>query len=433
MTVGQIFEENMLVLKSRWPVLAEFLLKQEVESLNAELVEGRESTLSIAGVQLSSRHDRSGEAYVQAASLAGGIPVVHLYGTGLGELPLAFLARADLQKLEIRILNEKIFVLILSLLDQRTWLSDSRVSLSMAGEDSDIRLPFFAVPPELFLASDLNARVRDHLVAELDIPFANARFDPNKPEWIERLESNRALLERDRDVTELFGSRSGGQAWVLAAGPTLASHYPALQKARAQSGGPLLIAVDTALRPLLDNGIKPDFVVSIDRLICSRVLPGERSDGIGLVYFPVLENQLLCSWQGGRYAAYSRSPLFDQLAKSIPKGLLHSDGSVLHSAVDLAVKMGAVQVSLFGADFSFAQGREHAWQVLTSQQEHEFRQSKHWVLNGYGQRVKTVPNLRSYLCGLERYISAHPEVVFLNTSKDGAWIAGAAYHPEFVQ
>jgi hypothetical protein len=59
--------------------------------------------------------------------------------------------------------------------------------------------------------------------------------------------------------------------------------------------------------------------------------------------------------------------------------------------------------------------------------------AKHWVLDGYGQRVKTQLNFRSYLCELERYIAGHPQVRFYNSSRAGAMIAGTAFDQAFVQ
>jgi hypothetical protein len=426
-----VFESNLAVLEGRWPAFARLVLAQDVESLAVELLEGKESTIAVHGIQLSSRHDRAGEARLQAGSVVEGASSIHLYGIGLGDLPPAFLAREGLHRLEVRIMNETIFALLLRVLDQTSWLSDPRLGLALAGDEGEIQLPFFVSPPELFLASNYNAKIRDRLEAEVAIPVVNARFDPNDPERAARIESNLALLRDDRDVAELFASQAGKDIFVIATGPTLASHYAVLREAVAQSDPPLLICVDTALAPLLDNGIRPDFVVTADQLITRRILPGEASAGIGLVYFPVLENALLQAWRGPRYAAYSKSPVFDQLRLSIEKAMLYADGSVLHSAVDLAVKMGAAQVTLFGADFAFVGGAAHAgWQ--TGELAPAFETS-HWVLNGRGERVKTLLNLRGYLCSLERYIAAHPEVRFINTSRDGAWIAGTHYHTEWAQ
>lgn len=105
---------------------------------------------------------------------------------------------------------------------------------------------------------------------------------------------------------------------------------------------------------------------------------------------------------------------------------------MIHPAVDLAVKMGGKQITLFGADFSFPMNRTHAgWQ--DGELGPLLRDARHWVLDGHGQRVRTQLNFRGYLCELERYIHSHPEVAFFNTSRSGALIAGAAFHADFVQ
>ncbi len=429
--MNQIFELNMAVVAERWPGMSSLLQAQDIGSLDAELREGIESTLVINGVQLSSRHDRIAEARLQSSIVDGDAHVVHLYGPGLGELPLAFLSRAGLKRLEVHILNEAIFALVLHLVDQRGWLDDPRVSLTMAGDHRNIASPCFASPPELVLASEFNAKIRDQLVASLMVSFVNNRFAPDSPVLQARFESNKALIRNDCDVSDLFGSRPGGEVWVVATGPSLATQYAYLRSAKMRSEIPLLIAVDTALVPLLDNGVRPDMVVSVDQLTSIRTLPPVESKNLPLVYFPMLDNEVLAAWQGTRYAAYSPSALYAELLAEIPRGVLYAGGSVLHAAVDLAVKMGAQKIVLFGADFALVGDQGHAgW--LAGELAPRYNTSD-WVLNGHGQRVKTLLNLRSYLCTLEHYIAAHPAVQFFNTSREGALIQGAAYHPEFVK
>lgn len=432
--MSEIFEANLAVIGQRWPALAELLVAQDIATVPADLCEGRESTLAVNGIQLSSRHDRAGEAAMQVASVAADAPVVFLYGTGLGELPVCFLQRPTLQRLVVRLLNETVFALILHLIDQRAWLADPRVELALACTDTEIGQPCFALPPELVLASDANSKMRDRLVADLMVSFVNRLFlddDGHIAHLRTRFASNRPLLENDHDVGELFASRPGAEVWVIATGPTLSRHYGTMRAARARSPTPFLIAVDTALVPLLNQGIRPDLVVSADHLTSMRTLPPEHSAGLPLVYFPMLDTLVLTSWQGPRYAAYSGSPLYDALRQDIPKAALYVGGSVLHTAVDLAVRMGAGQIVLFGTDFAFVDDRAHAgWESGILAPNYV---TADWVLNGHGQRVTTLLNLRAYLCTLERYIAAHPEVRFLNTSRAGAVIAGADYHPELVQ
>jgi hypothetical protein len=428
--MSEFFERNAEVIQRRWPLLSARLLIEDASLLQADLVEGLGSTLSINGIQLTSRHDRTREARLQADSLPIDSPVVHVYGTGLGDLQMELL-QSGLERLYVHILNGAVFALVLQLLDQQQWLSDPRVELMYAGDLAEIQLPFFALPSELVLADDFNAKIRDRLISETHLTFNNREFDPQAPDIIERLQASLELVQADRDVIELFGSRKGQEVFVIATGPSLEQHFETLHTIRNQAERPLFICVDTAYRPLLNHGIRPDVVVSIDQRISVRHLPSEGSADITLAYMPMVDPQVLAAWQGPRYAGYSASPIYQQLRRQWPKGELYVGGSVIHPAVDLAVKMGAAQITLFGADFAFPNNKTHAgWN--DGDLGPQLGAAKHWVLDGNGQRIKTQLNFRSYLCELERFIAGHPQVRFYNSSRAGAMIAGTAFHPELA-
>jgi hypothetical protein len=429
--MSEFFERNVDLIQRRWPVLAARLLVENTSLLQADLVEGLSSTLSINGIQLTSRHDRTREARLQADSLPIDSPVVHVYGTGLGDLQMELLVRTGLERLYVHILNGAVFALVLQLLDQQQWLNDPRVQLLYAGDLAEIQLPFFALPSELVLADDFNAKIRDRLISEIHLAFNNREFDPQAPDIVERLQASLALMQADGDVAELFGSCAGQEVYVIATGPSLELHVDNLRAICEQAVRPLFICVDTAYRPLLNHGIRPDVVVSIDQRISTRHLPPEGTSAITLVYMPMVDPLVLGAWQGPRYTGYSASPIYQQLRQQCPKGELYGGGSVIHPAVDLSVKMGATQVTLFGADFAFPGDKTHAgWS--DGDLGPQLGEAKHWVLDGHGQRIKTQLNFRSYLCELERYIAGHPQVRFYNSSRAGAMIAGTAFHPELA-
>jgi hypothetical protein len=426
------FQRNADVLQARWPAVFTRLLAEDSESVQAELVEGLGSTLRIAGIQLTSRHDRTAEARLQAASLPAGSPIVHLYGTGLGDLQQVVLENPDHLRVQVHILNGALFALVLRLLDQTAWLSDPRVELNYAADEREIRLPFFALPAELELADEVNARIRDRLVSEIHLHFSNREFDPQSPVIVQRLQETRELVRNDRDVVELFGSREGQGIYVIGTGPSLEQHFDRLRAIRAQAQRPVFICVDTAYLPLTAQGIKPDVVVSIDQRVSDRHLPPLDSDGIPLVYMPLSDPQVLLAWKGMRYVGYSASPIYAALSEQICKGQLFVGGSVIHPAIDLAVKMGAARITLFGADFAFPMNKTHAsWN--DGDLGLSVNLARHWVLDGHGQRVRTQLNFRRYLGELERYIARHPQVRFFNSSRAGAMIAGTDFDPEFTQ
>jgi len=430
--MSESFEQNLQVIGDRWPGLLARLLVEDSESLPVELLEGLGSTLSVGGIQLTSRHDRVAEARLQAASLPPDSDLLHLYGTGLGDLQQILLERPTLKRLCVHVLNGALFKLVLGLLDQQSWLTDPRVELSYAADHPEILLPFFALPAELVLADDCNARMRDRLVGEVHLTFNNREFDPQSAVIVQRLLDTREVFGADRDVTELFATRAGQHIYVIGTGPTLEQQFAKLRVISEQSDRPLFISVDTAYRPLREQGIRPDIVVSIDQRIGFRHLPVEASDGIPLVYMPMSDPQVLHAWKGPRYGGYSISPIYASVRERCQRGLLFVGGSVLHPAVDLAVKMGAARITLFGADFAFPMNKTHAgWKDGDLGPGVDLAQ--HWVLDGQGQRVRTQLNFRRYLVELERYIARHPQVAFLNSSRAGAQIVGTGFDQEFVQ
>jgi hypothetical protein len=429
--MSDFFQNNALVIQQRWPTLFERLMAEDSSLVQAELVQGLGSTLAVNGVQLTSRHDRVHEARIQATSLPEK-PQLHVYGTGLGDLPTVLLERADLERLYVHVLNGALFALVLQLIDQRQWLEDPRVQLFYAGDLSDICTPFFALPAEMLLADDFNAKIRDRLVSEVHLSFNNREFDPQLPFIQQRLQDCLPVLLGDDDVAQLFGTASGREFYVIGTGPTLEGHFERLAAVYAQAERPFLMCVDTAYRPLREHGIVPDLVVTIDQRISFRHLPFEDSDGIELVYLPLSDPQMLCAWKGKRYGGYSASPVYATLREQYPRGQLHVGGSVIHPAVDLAVKMGASRITLFGADFAFPMNKTHAgWN--DGDLGPGVDQARYWVQDGHGQRVSTQLNFRGYLCVLERYIAAHPQVQFFNSSRAGALIAGTQFNQEFVQ
>jgi hypothetical protein len=429
--LSEILQHNLAVIEQRWPDVAQRLCGEDAGSVPAQLLQGRESTLTLHGIQLTSRHDRFAEALTQAHSLPAHSPVVHIYGTALGDLQRVMLAEPSLQNLHVHILNGALCALVLQLLDQHDWLSDPRVTLAYADVLDEIQLPFFALPAELVLADDASARIRDRLVSEVHVGFNNEAFAADTPANARLLEKGRDLLQRDTDVAALFATQPGRDVFVVATGPSLQQHLPRLRKASTSAERPLIICVDTAYVPLRTQGVQADIVVTIDHRITSRHLPADDSAGVALVYLPGQDVAMLEAWQGPRYAGYSTSPLYARLRAEIPRATLHVGGSVIHPAVDLAVKMGAARITLFGADFAFPGGKTHTgWQDGDLGPASSI--AKHWVLDGRGNKVKTQLNFRSYLIELERYIARHPQVAFFNTSRDGALIAGTHFDPDWT-
>jgi hypothetical protein len=149
------------------------------------------------------------------------------------------------------------------------------------------------------------------------------------------------------------------EAMVTAAGPSLEAHFDDIASRPPKT---YLIATDTSLRALLDRGIRPDAVISID---CQHIsyyhfslgLPDQTSLFIDLAS-PTTVTRLASK----PYFFSSGHPLSRYIAsrfRAFPV-IDTSGGNVTHAAVSLAAYLGAESIQLYGADFSYPFGKSYA-------------------------------------------------------------------------
>jgi len=149
------------------------------------------------------------------------------------------------------------------------------------------------------------------------------------------------------------------KAAVCAAGPSLSLQIPAIQITRKDR---FLIAVDTSLPCLLNAGITPDAVISID---CQHISYYHFMDGLPqgvLLFLDLASPPLLASRSKSFQFFTSAHPLtryISQAWKPLPE-LDTSGGNVTYAAVSLAEQMGADEIELYGADFSYPGGVSYA-------------------------------------------------------------------------
>lgn len=426
-------QKNWSVIEKRWPQL--YAQLQPLPGLNdlQILVDGDNVvTMRYQERDLASRYDRLAEARIRADSVPEDTSEVWLYGIGLGELPQLLAARSALSALHIVVFNRSLFKEILEIIDHTGWLIDERVQLYMATELHEVGVPFVAVPSCLQAAETEAARLRDLVQLELNTPYINARFEARRPELELCIRENRAAISQDGDVAELFGTAVGQTLVVAAAGPSLDEMSSTMD---SFGGDNPVICVDASLKPLLDQGIVPQIVLTIDAARCNigAYFDFDLSQlkTSTLVYFPVVSPEVVAAWPGRRVCAYGTNKLYAEIQAELPRTTLVTSGSVLHAAVDLAVMMRASAVILCGADFGMPAGRHYARGVNREVRADEFALGPYWVIDGHGKRIASQPNLIGYLRDLEHQLTLYSEVQFFNASRSGARITGVCYLDEY--
>jgi hypothetical protein len=146
---------------------------------------------------------------------------------------------------------------------------------------------------------------------------------------------------------------------VCAAGPSL---LPQIKRLKENRENLFLIATDTSLPCLLHGGLRPDAVISID---CQHISYHHFMTGVPeetLLFLDLASPPLLAAITEKKHFFTGGHPLtryISQVCMSLPE-LDTSGGNVTYAAVSLAEKLGADEIELYGADFSYPNGVTYA-------------------------------------------------------------------------
>ena len=388
-------------------------------------------SIAINGIRMASPHAPWRDAQLALPHLLHH-RVVHLYGCALGHVPTLLLKSSEcLETLNIHILNSKVFDIQRGHMVHTDWLDDPRVKLRMAqaSDKPDRQAALHISLPDLQLIGPGLWRLRDRLQAHINQGFVDSAFQAHDVKLQNLMQANATLLQTDLPVHDLFGRQVPRTAHIIGSGPSLEHSIERLRGKVHGAQAPWVIAVDTAFAALQKAGIPVHCVVSIEKKIHARWLPTEHSDGVALVYSPVVPNDVLLAWKGPRYASFTQTALHRRAPHFDAKSCLFCGGSVVHTATDLAVRMGFADICFWGVDLSYPNGKTHAYWPSGELGGHPTR-SGHWVIDGLGQQVPSSPSFANYLAELEDQIARHPDIHFFNSSQQGAAIAGTQYLPE---
>ena len=415
--------ESMEALGEAWPELAQVV--GQAPEVEWSYCDGQQRTLSVAGLRLASVHGPEREAELQASRVPRGSKVAVVYGMGQGHLPRELLEREEIEQVTVVLLNLSVARVVLGQTHQADWIRDPRIRLVHWPESREVLTPFCVVPPSVQLAEASCFALRDALMLRLQEQFVASVWSPRLETICGYLKQNEALVEGDPDVGQLFGGWNGAEVLVLGPAPTLAAGIPKIRELRERSK---LVAISTALQPLIEAGITPDVVIMIDSESIDPLTPDQRASfaSVPLVYVPEVQNATLVAWPGPRLVAYLDRPRYDDLRVRWPRQNLWTDGTVTHSAIDLAVRCGASRVTLFGLDFGYPGGVSH---TVGTPDFMRVRKGDHGrtLLDGFGNVISSDLNLMTYLRDIEQYIKRHPEVEFLRADRRGANLEGAAW------
>lgn len=212
---------------------------------------------------------------------------------------------------------------------------------------------------------------------------------------------------------------------VVAAGPSLNKNIKELKKAKGKA---FIIAVDTAIKPLLAEGIIPDMFAIIDGKKEFKLIQDERAKEIPLLS-TINANSDVLDYHTGMKFFYNEGFLISEriFAKSKKKpGNVDSGGSVATNAFSLLYKLGFTRIILVGQDLAYTNNKSHADGTFQDVMEEKDTRNYIMVEGNVEEKVPTIANLKSYLEWYDHYISSiqerNPRIRVINATEGGAKI-----------
>lgn len=237
--------------------------------------------------------------------------------------------------------------------------------------------------------------------------------------YIENLLKNIKYLPASSTIYELKKTLPKGvPAIVVAAGPSLSGQIESLRKAKGKA---VIVAVDRILDVLLDLGIVPDFVFTLDPIKPVEYFTKRQEVSIPLLSFIVSNNKIFEIHKGKKFICNCSKflvPFYKDINK-IPPAIMAS-GSVATAAFTACVELGFENIILVGQDLAYQGNATHAGGI-----EEKLAFDTDIMVEGInGEMVKSRYDWKEFLVWYQDFLTIYPSVNVIDAKDSGAKIKG---------
>lgn len=209
-----------------------------------------------------------------------------------------------------------------------------------------------------------------------------SRFDKL---WAYNIASNVAKISTHYGVNKFFDKYKNIPAIIVSAGPSLEKNIRKLKEIKNKA---LIIAVDTAIKPLFSHNISPHFIITIDpQKKNSKYFRNVNFKESVLIAESSVDKEAIDSFNGVIYFINSIFPLAKYFMEELgDRGDITTGGSVSTAAYDFAIRIGANPIIMVGLDLSFPNYQTH---IKGSYHEENFF-TEIYKLDSYDSRIYKV-------------------------------------------
>lgn len=217
-------------------------------------------------------------------------------------------------------------------------------------------------------------------------------------------------------------------AVLVSAGPSLNKNIKELKRAK---GKLFIVAVDTAIKPLLKEGIIPDAFGTIDAKKPLELIEIEGSEEIPIVAPPAAIHEMVQRQQGEKIffgdGTLIPQKMYQINGKEIP--CLPTGGSVACMIFSLLYRMDFETIILVGQDLAFTGNKSHADGTFHERMPEQNTKKMKMVKGNYEEKVPTAVYFKLFIEWFEDYIVGarrfRPKFRVINATEGGAYIEGS--------
>lgn len=221
---------------------------------------------------------------------------------------------------------------------------------------------------------------------------------------------------------------NGLPAVLVAAGPSLDKNVIQLKCIKNKA---FIMAVDTALNTVLENGIVPDMTMSIDSRKPLVLFKNDKFKDIPIALSMNSNKDIVKLNTSKHFYEIDEGGYLKKLLEVNGKDSIQlpTGGSVATSALALLHEMGFETIILVGQDLAYPGGVEHTAAAYGKGNDNVDTKKKDYieVEDNYGNMVLTEANMNIYRKWIENYIGAYSDLTVINATEGGAKIAGTEF------
>ncbi len=212
---------------------------------------------------------------------------------------------------------------------------------------------------------------------------------------------------------------------LVSAGPSLNKNIKELKRAKGKA---FIIAVDTAIKPLLSEGIIPDMFAVVDGRKPLSLVEKEEAKEIPLLGTLSASSAVLEYHTGMKFFYNEGYAVSDHilLKQDMDFGSVETGGSVATTAFSLLYKIGLPCIILVGQDLAYTGDKSHADGTFADVMKKEDTKNYITVEGNTEEKVPTTEILKLYLKWFGDYIAAakkyDPNFRVINATEGGAKI-----------